>query len=262
MKYLSIFLFLVFPSALQASGFECVMSGIQYFPQQKEISLNPIFIIEGYAFSQKQIEALKEREVFLESDTGDKVILELQEILKGEMQLTQALFKPAQNLSPNNRYYLKVSAAKSENELENFERYNGEKKEWELIFWETSGLQHSAPLNSKLKIEFIETKVEFYGCGPEANAVFKISGKGDAEIWYKTEVEELSTGNKTTYYIREWKDRLYVGHGMCSGAFTYRKFGKYKVRFTPLNIDGNELTTTSWTSFDSPFLHAENPWGF
>lgn len=262
MKNLFIFLFLVFTSAIQASGYECAMSGIQYFPQQKEISLHPMFIIEGYAWSQKDIVALKNREVFLESASREKVALELQEILKGEMQLTQALYKPAQSLAPNTIYFLKVSAAQSENELEKFEQYNREKKEWENVAWNTSNLKHTAPLNSNLQLEFVETNVEFYGCGPEANAVFDISGKGDAEIWYKTEVEELATGKRTIYYIREWKDQLFVGHGMCSGAFTYKKDGKYKVRFTPLNIDGNELATTSWTSFDSPFLHAENPWGF
>ncbi|MDT0686486.1 hypothetical protein [Autumnicola psychrophila] len=40
-------------------------------------------------------------------------------------------------------------------------------------------------------------------------------------------------------------DQLFVGHGMCSEAFTYKIEGKYKVRFTPLNIDGKELATTS-----------------
>lgn len=221
-----------------------------------------MFIIEGYAFSQKHIEALKNREVFLESADGKKVSLELQKILKGEMQLTQALFKPLEVLSPNTRYYLKLSASESEEELQKFESYNQEKREWETVYWETTNADFTAPLNSNLQIDFAETNVEFYGCGPAANAVFNISGKGNTEIWYKTEVEELATGKRTTYYIRKWKDQLHVGHGMCSGAFTYKDEGKYKVRFTPVNIDGKELKTTGWTTFDSPFLNAENPWGF
>lgn len=253
---------MVFSSPLQASGIECAMSGIQFFPEQKEISLYPMFILEGYAFSEKQIDALEDREVYLESAAGEKVVLELQEILKGQMQLTQAIFKPVRSLSPNSRYELKLSEAASEQELKKFERYNREKKEWEPVFWKTTELQHTPSLNSSLKIDFKETQVEFYGCGPEANAVFEISGRGNAEIWYKTEMEELETGKRSIYYIREWKDQLYVGHDMCAGAFTYTKKGRYKVRFTPLNIDGRELETTAWTSFDSPFLHAKNPWGF
>lgn len=263
MKYLYLLLFLVFSNSSRASDLECAMSGIQFFPEKKEISLHPMFIIEGYAFSQKHIEALKNRKVYLESASGEKITLELQEILRGQMQLTQAIFRPQSRLSPNSRYYLKLSAATNEDQLKDFDdRYNYEKKEREPVFWETTNLEHSAPLNDNLTIEFTETSVEFYGCGPAANAVFTVSGKDDAQVWYKAEIEDLTTGKRSAYYIREWKNRLHVGHGMCSGAFTYKKEGEYKVRFTPLNIDGKEIKTTSWTSFESPFMNAENPWGF
>lgn len=263
MKFFFAFLFLTFSSSFSAHNYECSMSGIQFFPEQKEISLHPMIIIEGYAYSQQHIETLKDREVYLESAAGEKIVLELQKVLKGQMQLTQAIFKPVRSLSPNSRYYLKLSAATNDRELAEFsDRYNPEKKEREPVYWETSTLQHSAPLNKNLTINFTGTNVEFYGCGPAATAVFNVSEKGDAPVWYKTEVVELSTGRNTTYYIKEWQDRLNVGHGMCSGAFTFRKEGSYKVRFTPMNLDGQELKTTSWITFESPFLNAENPWGF
>jgi hypothetical protein len=40
---------------------------------------------------------------------------------------------------------------------------------------------------------------------------------------------------------------------MCSGAFTFKNNGKYKVRFTVMNTDGKELKSTEWTTFESPF---------
>ncbi|QED36677.1 hypothetical protein FK178_02640 [Antarcticibacterium arcticum] len=263
MKYLSLFFRLSLTLSIQAGNYECTMSGIQFFPQQKEISLNPMFIVEGYAYSQPQIEALGTREVYLETDDGEKIILELKGILRGQMMLTQAIFKPVQSLLPNRKYYLKLSAKPDEDILKNFnQRYNPLKKEDEMVYWETTGLQNAAPLDKNLKIVFAETNVQFYGCGPEANAIFNISEKANAQIWFKTEVMDLTTGKLTTYYIQEWKGKLYVGHNMCSGAFTYNKKGNYKVRFTPMNIDGRELNTTSWTTFASPYLNAEDPWGF
>ena len=57
-------------------------------------------------------------------------------------------------------------------------------------------------------------------------------------------------------------NKLKVGHGMCSGAFIFKQKGKYKVRFTPMNIDGQELTKTEWKTFESPFASNKNKLGF
>jgi hypothetical protein len=64
-----------------------------------------------------------------------------------------------------------------------------------------------------------------------------------------------SPNEKTTFYIREWEETLDVGHGMCSGAFKFKKEGDYKVRFTPMNIDGISLKTTNWETFKSPLMN-------
>lgn len=262
MKYFYIFLFLAFSFTVKANNMECSMMGLQYFPQQNEISLNPMFIIEGYAYSQEHIEALKNREVYLESSSGEKVVLEFQELLKGQMELTQALFRPTESLLPNKRYFLKLSAATNKNDLNSFtERYNRETNRYEPVFWETTGLEYSAAISMDLALEFKGTRVEFFGCGPAANAVFAVLNEGDTEVWYRTEVENLQTRKKTTYYLREYNGHLDVGHDMCAGAFTFSSEGKYKVRFTPLNIDGKESKTTSWTTFNSPYMSAENAYG-
>ena len=48
---------------------------------------------------------------------------------------------------------------------------------------------------------------------------------------------------------------------MCSGAFTFTRKGKYKVRFTPMNTDGKSLKTTGWRTFESPFMNDKSPFG-
>lgn len=239
---------------------DCSSNGMYFFPETKEISLNSMFIIEGYAFSQKTINSFKERAIYLESENGELIELNLQEILKGQMELTQAIFCPVSELKPNTTYFLKYSD-QTENEEREMMQYNREKKEREKVYWKTTDKKAIETLNSNLNIEFENTEVVHYGCGPSANAIFNVKNKSESEIWYKTEVVDLSTNDKKVYYINEWNSKLNVGHGMCSGAFTYNNKDKYKVRFTPMNIDGKSLKTTDWKTFESPFMNDKGSFG-
>jgi len=257
-----VLLFILTGSSIQAStDYECAMSGMTYYPPQKEISLNPQILIQGYAMDQKTIRGFEELPPYLETESGEKVMLELLAINEGQMSISQAIFKPISSLKPNTEYYLNFQRAK-QNEKENPTRYNSNKKERERIVWSTTNTKNLKSLDRELEINFEKTEVEFYGCGPSANAIFKIKNTKDQEIWYRTEFVDLETGMSSTYILNIWKGELYVGHGMCSGAFTYAKTGKYKVRFTPMNIDGETSKTTKWFTYESPFVGEENPWGF
>ncbi len=258
MKIIILLLSLTF--GIKSAFADCAGFGMQFFPSTKEISLNSMFIIQGYAFNQRTIKSFKERTIYLESENGELIELNLQEILTGQKQLTQAIFCPKSELKPNTKYFLKYS---DQTEIEGREmtQYNREKKEREKVYWITTDKKALETLNTNLNVEFKKTEVKYYGCGPSANAIFEIKNKPDAEIWYKTEVVEIDTNKKNVYYIREWKGKLNVGHGMCSGAFTFNNKGKYKVRFTPMNIDGKSLKTTDWNTFESPFMNAKNPFG-
>ncbi len=254
-----IFLLLLI-SGIQSAIAECSMSGMYFFPETKEIGLNSLFIIQGYSFSQKTINSFKGRTIYFESENGELIELNLQEILKGKMQLTQAIFCPLTELKPNTTYYLKYSD-QTENENREMFQYNREKKKREKVYWKTTDNKSITALNSNLTLEFENTEVIHYGCGPSANAIFEIKNKSESEIWFKTEVVELKTNKSTTFYIKEWNDKLNVGHGMCAGAFTFNNKGKYKVRFTPMNTDGKSLKTTDWKTFESPFMNDKSPFG-
>lgn len=256
MKKIILLLLLTF--GIKTAFADCSMSGMTFYPEQKEISLNSMFIIQGYSLSQKTINSFKERTIYLESENGELIKLQLQEILKGQMSLTQAIFKPSKELKPNTTYFLKYSD-QTENEGREMMQYTREKKESEKVYWKTTDKKSIENLNSNLTLEFEKTNVVHYGCGPEANAIFKVKNKSDSEIWYKTEVVELSTNETKVFYIKEWNGKLNVGHGMCAGAFTYTNKGKYKVRFTPMNTDGKSLKTTDWTTFESPFMNDKSP---
>lgn len=229
-----------------------------FLSRKKEISVNSIFIIQGYSQSQRTIDSFRNRTVYLESEDGELIELNLQEILKGQMSLTQATFKPSHKLSPNTTYNLKYSNQTYSEGQEMFQ-YNREKKIREKIHWRTTEVESVHNIYSNLEIKFDKTEVVHYGCGPSANAIFKINNNSESEVWYKTEVLNLTTNKKVIFYLTEWEGKLNVGHGMCAGAFTFNKKGNYKVRFTPMNIGGKSLPKTDWVSFESPFKYEKNP---
>lgn len=249
-----IFLLIILIFGLNNANADCASSGLYYFPKQKEISLNSMFIIEGYYNSQKIIEAFKKRKIYLASEKGETIQLILQNIFVGQMHLTQAVFKPVKELSPNTKYYLQYANQTKAEESE-FEQWNSIKKKKERVYWITAEDKTTPLLDPKLTIEYKNSEVVFYGCGPATYAVFSITNKPDCEVWCKTEVIDLSTSKSSTYLINASKETLNVGHGMCSGAFVFNQKGKYKVRFTPMNNDGATLSTTNWITFDSPFMN-------
>ena len=252
MKKILLLFTLVFSSSIAKA--DCSSNGLYFYPVQKEISLNSIFIIEGYYNSQKIIEAFDTRPIYLVTEKGETIQLVLQNIYVGQMQLTQAVFKPVKALNPNTKYYLQYSN-QTKTEATQLEKWNSIKKKKERVYWITTEEKTNKPLNSNLTIEYKKTDIAFYGCGPAAYAVFSIINKPDNEIWYKTEVIDLSTSKSSIYLIKSGDGTLSVGHGMCSGSFTFNQTGKYKVRFTPMNSDGKTLNTTNWIAFNSPFMN-------
>ena len=125
------------------------------------------------------------------------------------------------------------------------------------MHWITGDSAVCALLATGLKIEFEKTKVNYYGWGPAANAIFNIKTTTDTEKWYKNEVVNMTNNRTTTYYLTAMNSELQVGHGMCAGAITFDDTSSYKVRFTPMSIDGATLNTTDWIRFNSPYLNAE-----
>jgi len=251
MKKVLVLLF--FTLAVNFSYADCAMSGMEFFPKKRNISLNSLFIIQGYSMSEETVESFRERAVYLVSESGELVLLTLQEILKGQMSLTQAIFKPVSELKPNTKYFLHYSNETNREVLE-IQQWNPESKQREKVYWQTSEVKSMDSISPSLKIDYEKSEVIHYGCGPSSNAIFTVSNSNQLEIWYKTEVIEIATNKKTTFYLTEWENKLNVGHGMCSGAFVFKDQGKYKVRFTPTNIDGESIQTTEWKIFDSPYV--------
>ncbi len=233
---------------------KCGMGGMQFFPEKRNISLNSIFIIEGYLTSGLTINSFKKRAVYLKSENGELIKLNVVEILESQKYLMQAIFKPEKRLKPNTTYFLEYSE-QTENETRDMIQRNPITKLNEKVHWKTTDEKFIPLLNPNLAIKFKKTEVVHYGCGPSVNAIFDTNNKSDSEIWYKTELFNITTNEQTVYYIKSDNQQIYVGHDMCSGAFTFNKNEKYKVRFTPMNIDGKLSNTTDWQIFENPYLN-------
>jgi len=231
----------------------CSWSGIYVYPKSNTITSNSWIIIEGYASSQSIIDSLNNGySVYLESD-GSKIPLQLKEFNKGGFRLTQAILVPTKKLTIGKTYFLIIDNL-NEREKEFLTRWNSTTKKHEPISWLiTDETDILSPVFLELP-KLIDKKYIQYGCGPAVHAIFKISAKDKSDILVKTQLIDLKSGEKTTYFLTlEDSGQLSVGHGMCAGAFSYKNDEKYKIRFCLFDNNGNSYDIWSnWIHFKSP----------
>ena len=239
-------LFLILLYSNQAFS-ECNFRGIDFFPEQKEITINSMFIIQGYHISQSIISSFKNRPVYLISENNDSTELILQETLTSAQYITQAIFFPSKELKPQTTYYIKFSG-QTEEETKLINNYQKNR----TIYWTTTNKRTKNISDDNIKIKLKKTEVIPYGCGPSVNAIFKVHNEPTSKVWYKTEVICIETNSKETFYIKQYDGYLSVGHGMCNGAFSFQKSLHYQVKFTPINTNGQKLKISDWYYFDSP----------
>ncbi len=250
MKILLLFLNLTFLGSLYA---DCSVYGLNVFPKTETINKNSFFVLEGYARTQEIITLLNSKyPVYLESK-NHRVNLSIKRLNIGMFNLTQAILTTEEDLIPDVVYFLRIDNL-------------GKLEERLLTIW-NSELQKSLPISWKIDNEkdsippkLIENPIQInssnikYGCGPAIFSDFKIITEDQSEIIIKTELVNLYNGESTTYFLTINDSNIVrVGHGMCSGAFTFERNIKYKVRFSLIDICGNENEQwTSWINFDSP----------
>ncbi|MBD0823017.1 hypothetical protein [Aestuariibaculum marinum] len=233
---------------------KCGNCGLIVYPSADSISQNSLFMLEGILESQKIIHALnKDYPIYLESE-GNKIPLKVVEVNTGLYGKSQAILKPYKLLEKGKYYELQIDNL-DERERKFFNKYPYDNK----ISWVVKDIEcKETPVFVK-QPSFIDSEFVQFGCGPAVHANFRVQTKGESLLLYKTEFVSLETRIKTTFYLMGDKSgTLKVGHGMCNGAFNFKKEGKYKVRFSLLDFSGNENKTwTDWVIFDSPFLSLE-----
>lgn len=239
-------LIVVFVSFYNFSLFaECLEGGIRVFPDGNEIVRNSIIMIEGFAFSQETVVNLRnENHAYLIS--GDHIVqLDLLDIYKGEYSSTQAILKPQEELIAGNEYVLKIDSLSRFDQTYKIRTY-GKPVSWKI----KNEIDKRTPSwKAEMRPKLLNTSYIRYGCGPAVFAHFQVKINDASEVLVKTEVMDLKNNETTIYYLSSRDGKIDVGHGMCSGAFSFSKNGKYKVRFDLMDASGNSFGRWSeWTA--------------
>ena len=253
MKKLLILLILLFGTVYIHA--DCAGEGLSFFPSGQTINKNSIFIIDGYARSQRIIlELNKKHKIYLKCG-NKKIKLIVSEIFVGQFNLTQALLKPESELESRLDYTICIDDLP---EYECLKRYNIINQKYEPVTYKVVDiLDNSNPTLSE-DPEEIEKTLIHYSCGPSKYVVFNNPAKDSSEIIIKTTVRNVKTGKKTIYFIEPYDGKILVGHGMCSGAFVFEdekiKVGQgmsfepsnnFEVEFSFMDASGNLTSMNS-----------------
>jgi hypothetical protein len=173
-------LMLVIAQFLQTySSAECENMGLSVFPNGHTIKQNSIFVVEGYALSQRIVIGLnKKYPVYLKS--GDKrVNLFVKEICVGKFGLTQAILMLEKPLEAGLDFEFLIDSLP---DTESLGRYNKERTKIEgIIFTVITGIDKEKPILIS-KPKEINKSFANYGCGPAMNVNFDFLLKDSSEV--------------------------------------------------------------------------------
>lgn len=233
MKYL-LFFIIGFITCFGAKA-ECSAEGISFYPAGKHITPASVFVIEGYFNSQSQIHKIgKDVLLYLSAGNG-RIQLKVADLCISDFYLTQAILKPETNLEPGKEYSLEVVSLNKKEPLNQYllsnEKYKVE------IPGKAVDLKFNAPP------EIFSKNYVPYGCGPAKSVNFNLNTNLLPAL-VKATLTNKKNGNATSYYLKPNEfGILEIGHGMCSGAFTFYPGEEYTIRFDLVDSQGN---ITGW----------------
>jgi hypothetical protein len=232
-----LFFILVFFTTLSTYA-DCASSGLFAFPSSSTVSKNSIFILSGYAHSQAIILGLNEQHNIYLKSNFKKVKLIVTEVCVGQYALTQAVLKPETELEAGCEYTMEIDNLP---ETRSFQKYNSATGNYESVTYRVTTERDTVTPYLQSQPKLVDKTYVSYGCGPAVYAIFDNPAKDNSPILAKTTVKSLKSGKETTYYIEPDGNTLKVGHGMCSGAFTFDAGEAYEIEFSFMDASGNTL---------------------
>ncbi|NUY79645.1 hypothetical protein HUK80_01960 [Flavobacterium sp. MAH-1] len=240
-------LFLILPFLSYA---DCSSNGIWVFPGKSQIQTNSVFVITGYANSQEIIKGFNDKFNIYLFDGIEKVNLVVRETNIGGFSLTQAILKPDGILKPNHSYRIIIENLP---EYELIERYDPDGIRTYNPEYTVIDSNDSEPPKYSEPAKIVDKTYNMYGCGPAEYVIFNCPIKDQSEYLIKANVKNLENGTIKSFYVLPFKNQLSIGHGMCSGEFSFNGSSTYEVSFEIMDASGN---STEWTqnpiSFSRP----------
>lgn len=237
------------------SGFaKCSSSGIFIVSDNRTLTKNGIIILEFYYYSQDLVPEMgKKYQVYLRSKNATVALLPV-EVLKGEMHVTEIVFRPTCDLVVGDTYELTTDPLPNKEHI--YGPYNATTRTWDpQVFTIVGSPAASKPTFLNVPAE-TKKEVMAFGCGPAREVSFSISADQDIK-YVRAKVKNLFTNKVTTYIITVKNGIAIVGHGMCSGAFLYDDGKKYTVSFSLIDDAGNESGASDAIAFEKPVSEYE-----
>jgi hypothetical protein len=234
-------LFTLIVLSIHASA-DCSSEWLSFYPSSPAIKQNSIFIVEGYANSEKIIEGLNKKfPIYLQSD-NTKIKLIVLEKHAGQFNLSQAVLVPETPLEAGKEYTILIENLENERLLK---RWNSHTKQFETISWKVLSEKDTVKPVWTKSPEVVKKSYTGFGCGPAVYAHINFGVKDDSAIILKTTLTNLNTQTKTTYCL-EVTDHatVLIGHGMCAGAFKFVEGNEYEISFDLFDFSGNYIPWT------------------
>lgn len=242
MKYLFVLLLCCpFNSPLYS---RCANHGIYFTGSSTTLSQSGMIILEFYGSSQQLIPELnKKYPVYLKSSQG-KTSLFVKQILKGQFRITQVLLMPDKPLDALLTYTFRIDKLPKE---ESVGSMYGKKA---TVFTVNSAAGKSKPVFEQEPSECKKTFASF-GCGPARWVYFKVVLSDTACRLIKASVKSTISGEVTEYILPIENGVVKIGHGMCSGAFSFEE-EHYAIVFSLLDPEGKESGKSGTIRFTAP----------
>lgn len=236
MKQWMIWSFLISCLSTLSTQAECAWSGLYIFPSTQEIKQNSIFVLEGYGGSQEVISSLNDKHAIYLIGRNKPVKLIVKEVCVGRFELTQALLVPERTLDAGVTYTLQIDDLDSYESISKFNQYSYDRAP--ITYTVVQGQDTEKPILSG-KPQEVDKSFQLFGCGPSSWVEFSNPATDRSEMLVKTTLINRKTGHVVTYYIPIEDGRIRVGHGMCSGAFTFYDGTAFEVDFVFMDSSGN-----------------------
>lgn len=230
---------------------KCGSSGIWIVGESKTLYKNSILVLEFYAMSEDIVPGIGNKYLVWLKSKNAKVIMQPIEILKGEMSVTQIIFRPTCDLIEGDVYELVIDGIKDWHGPRHYNSATNKSEPYSFTIIKNTSLLipllfTTAPLETK-------KEMEMYGCGPARYVHFSIVA--DPSLKYvRANVKNKQTGKTTSYILTIEKGEAIIGHGMCSGAFLFDEGEKFSVSFALVDNAGNTGKYSAPIDFTKPNL--------
>lgn len=221
---------------------KCSSSGIYVWPTQQNITTNSIIVIEGYAQSQELIRQLNKKNKIYLTCNSERLLINVLRILEGQHNLTQAILKPEKELQIGKTYELHI---------DNLGTFDID--EYKVVKWTVNSEQDIEKPIWSCEPTYINQNFTAFGCGPEMYVNFCGAFKDKSPTLIYAKVFDKKNKTSSDYFLSSDNQKISIGHGMCSGEFSFNREINYEVQFGLMDASGNEnLTLTKPIIFTSP----------